>query len=131
MADGSARLVFIEEIEMGKILGRYSHVLLISFKSILMELNQDISENNSLFGLPENEIELLTEIRKKENKEVKARIKDRRISEIETTQVYPENPSLKDIEAILRNEDAFAEVTTRYTAGNKRSAEVRVRKKLK
>jgi DNA-binding transcriptional MerR regulator len=128
-AGSPARLLFAEEIEMGKILGLYKHISLISLRAILSELNQNVAEKKKWFGLSDNEIKMLLEIRKGGEKEIKLRVKDRsakikKIIEIESTKVYAENPSFYEIHKGLMQEGAFAEVSTSFENGKEQSVEV-------
>lgn len=130
LADGTAKLIYIEEVEMGKMLGNYSHMLLISLRSILLELGRDISKNDTMLGLFDGEVSVLSEIRKEGNKEVKASIKNRKVKEIEVLKKYPENPSMEEINKQLIENTSFAEVLTKYENGIKQSSEVKIKKRI-
>jgi len=135
-ADGSARLMYLEQIEMGKIFGYYSHGLLISFRSILKELHLDFAEGRNWFNLSDNEMKMLTEIRKEGSREIRARVKDlnlevKKVVEIDSAEMYSENPSLSDIRKLLQGQGAFAEVIMSLENGKEQSVEVIRKKKPK
>ena len=131
LPDGNAELLTSAEIERAKIIIGSKDMLLISLKSLLKEQKMTVVGATTLFDLSPEELELLKAIRLDENKEVKAKIKNGNIYELEKTKMYPEAPPFEDINRVLKQEGAFAEVVTKYESGKKQSAEVKTRKRWK
>lgn len=135
-ADGSAKILFMEEIEMGKIFGHYGHTLLLSLRSILIELHQDLAEAKGWLNLSKEEVSILKEIRGDGFREVRAKVRDSKIEkqkvlEIENIKLYSENPPLEKIRKELQNEESFADVVTSFEHGKEQSVEVIKKKKPK
>lgn len=131
LSDGNAELLTSAEIERAKIIIGSKDMLLISLKSLLKEQKVTPKKPVTLFELSGKEIDLLSEIRLNGNKEVKVKVKNGHLDEIEMTKIYPEAPPLEDINRVLKQEGAFAEVVTKYESGKKQSAEVKTRKRWK
>ncbi len=131
LIDGTAEVLTSVEIEKHKLLSGSSDLLLISLKSVLKEMGRNPLKPHMLFELSSKEVELLEEIRLNGNKEVKAKIKNGQLDEIEMTKMYPEAPPLEDINRDLKKDGAFAEVVTKYEGGKKQSAEVKTKKRWK
>jgi len=131
LSDGTAELLTSAEIEPMKAIMGSTDMLLISLKSLLKEQKMTVTSPMILLNVSTEEVELLSAIRHGDNKEIKAKIKDGNISELETTKMYPEAPPLEDINRVLKQEGGFAEVVTKYEGGKKQSAEVKTKKRWK
>ena len=131
LIDGTAEVLTSVEIEKHKLLSGSNDLLAISLKSVLKEMGRNPIKPHMLFELSSKEVDLLEEIRLKGNKEVKVKVKNGQLDEIEMTRMYPEAPPLEDINRDLKQEGAFAEVVTKYESGKKQSAEVKTKKRWK
>lgn len=129
-ADGTVNLVSAEEIEMERIIGGSRDMLLISIKSILSELGLDFPEIKSRLELSDEEFELFDEIRHGESSEVKAGIRDGKITEIEATKTSVDLPLDKDIRAEAERDEMYGRVTTQYEKGKQRSVQIVKRKRF-
>jgi len=129
--DGNAELLTSAEIERAKIIIGSKDMLLVSLKSLLKEQKMTVVPATILFNISPEELELLQAVRFNENKEVKAKIKNGNVNELEITKMYPEAPPLEDINRVLKQEGTFAEVVTKYEGGKKQSAEVKTKKRWK
>lgn len=128
--DGRATVASSAQIELHKLLCGTTDLLLISLKSIAREMKLPFGKAEHLFSLANGEEEILQGVRLGKNKEIKARVKDGEVTEIETTEAHTES-SMAKIDKSLKEDGAFAEVITKYADGVRQSAEVRRRKRLK
>ncbi len=81
--------------------------------------------------LDEDEKELLSSIRESDVKEVKAHVRRGWIKEIETTQIYPKDISMTEINKEIEDIKEYAEVLTRHSKGIKQSTEVVKKRRIK
>lgn len=130
LTNGTADLVSVEQIEMEKILGGSKDMLLISTKSILSELGLDFPEVKSRLELSREEFELFDEIRHSGSNEVKAGIKNGKITEIEATKTSVKPLLDKDIRAEAEQGEMYGRVITQYEQGKQRSVQVVKRKRF-
>jgi DNA-binding transcriptional MerR regulator len=131
LIDGTAEVLTSAEIEKQKVFSGSNDLLVISLKSVLKEMGRNPLKPYMLFELSDKEVDLLSEIRLEGNKEVKVKVKNGHLDEIEMTKMYPEAPPLEDINRDLKKGGAFAEVVTKYEGGKKQSAEVKTKKRWK
>lgn len=126
LPDGQAEIATTYEVLSKDFFSNQTDMLMISLKSILKNLGFDVPKANLLHQLTANEEELLWSIRYEDNKEVSMHLSDGAIKELTTVKNYDE-----DTDSKIKKNGEFAEVVTRYTRGEKRSAEVRVKKRFK
>lgn len=119
------------EIEMSKRLNNSGDMLLISLKDILKERGHKVPKADGLFQITKGELEFLEKVRMGENKEIRAKIKDNKISEIETTENYPEAPPLDKINKEFKDAGVYGEMTVKFENGVRQSAQVKKKKLLK
>lgn len=129
--DGSAVLANSIQIEAMKMVGAGDDMLLISLKSIAKEMGLPVTKTAELKPLFEGESELLSRVRDKENGEVIARKKKRKITEIETTTVFPDVTKLSQVRRDLKNSREYAEVSIKLEEGREQSFQVKKKKKIK
>ncbi len=130
LTNGTADLISAEQIEMEKILGGSKDMLLISTKSILSELGLDFPEIKSRLELSEEEFELFDEIRHGEVDEVRAGIREGRITEIEATKTTTKPLLDKDIRTKAEQSEMYGRVITQYEKGKQRSVQIVKRKRF-
>ena len=107
-----------------------TNMLLISLKGIAKKMGLKPPSPATLFSLSDGELEALAEMRSGVSKEVRTRMKDGKVHEVESVELYPDASSTGEIHKALEVERAFAEVITKYADGRKQSAEVRRRKRI-
>lgn len=131
LSSGYADVASIEDIELSKYSLGHSDLLLISIKSILEGRGAKVRKAKPLIGLSSEEIELLWHVRGGESDEVKAKIRNGKIAEIETTDNYPEAPPMSQIGKKFKENRTYGEVNTKYENGRWQSAQVKRRKRFK
>lgn len=124
LPDGQAEIATTYEIFSRNFFDNETDLLMISIKSILRKLKFNVPKSNLLHELTTNEESLLQSIRYEGNKEINIHLKEGVIKELTTTKTYDKEPNLK-------GSIDFAEVINRYTGGQKRSTEVKVKKRFK
>ncbi len=129
-ADGKADIATRHEMEVSKMFFGDEDRLLIPIKPIITKMGLQAYDSDFPSSLSKDEKELLKEVRFGENKEVKARINNNEITEIETIESHSDMSKLKDVEKTLEKERGFASINTKVTDGNKRSFEVVKRKRI-
>jgi hypothetical protein len=97
MSNRNAYLLFSEEIEMEKLIYGYKDMVLISLKSIAIELGLTAPDAQKKLGLSEEEIELLDKIRNTKAKEVTAHLRDKKIERISLKSVEEQPEKLFEI----------------------------------
>jgi hypothetical protein len=135
LPDGTAELATsldLERVKQGN-KGVSEHLLLISLKAVLAETGfvGDVKKLEPLKLLDEDEKELLSSIRESDVKEVRAHVRRGWIKEIETTQVYPRDINITEINKEIENSKEYAEVLTRHSKGTKQSIEVVKKRRIK
>jgi len=130
LTDGATNLVSTEQVEMEKILGGSKDMLLISTKSVLSELGLDFPEIRSRLELSEEEFELFDEIRHSGSNEVRAGIKNGKITEIEATKTSAKPLLDKDIRAEAERGEMYGRVITQYEEGKQKSVQIVKRKRF-
>jgi hypothetical protein len=128
--DGAATLVSAEEIEMDRILKGSQDMLLISAKSILSGLRLDFPEIKNRLELSDEEFEMLDEIRYSGSSEIKAGIRDGKITEMEATKTSAGSLLDKDIRAEAEREGMYGRVITQFEKGKQRSVQIVKRKRF-
>ena len=129
--DGSAVLANSIQIEAMKMVWAGDDMLLISLKSIAKEMELPVTKPFELKPLFAGESELLSRVRDKENGEVIARKKKRKITEIETTTVFPDVTKLSQVRRDLKNSREYAEISIKLEEGREQSFQVKKKKKIK
>lgn len=131
LADGVAGIASSEEIEQAKMLHRKNNdFLLISIKSILNDLDTNVAPPKPLMWLTNPETEAISAIRGK-NDEVIIKVKNQKISEIEKSKIYHENPPVGEINRNLKQKGSFGEINVKYGNGIRQSAKVTEKKSFK
>lgn len=129
-ADGNADVASMTEINNSTMFFSEEDTLLISLKSIISKMGVLTSKSEAQETLSRNEKELIRTVRFEGSKEVKAKINNHEVSEIETIRTYPDTSEMSKIHAELRDNGSFGEITTKYGDGKKQSLQVKKRKKL-
>jgi hypothetical protein len=126
LADGTADIATPTEIELIKrhLPPNRKDMLLISIKSVLEELGIDAVKAKTLMPLTAQETILVASITR-ESREVKARISDGKIKEIEQTVVVSDHPDIHKIDQGIKKDGDYAEVTTKYEKGVKQSSAIK------
>ena len=107
------------------------HFLLISLKNILAEIGTfNVAKIKTLRLLDDKEEELLSALNKSDVKEVKARVRNGHIKEIQTVQTYPNNINVGEINKEIESLSEYAEVLTRHSGGVRQSIEVVKKRRL-
>jgi DNA-binding transcriptional MerR regulator len=131
LADGAAGIATPPEIELLKrrLPPNRKDMLLISLKSVLEELGIDAVRAKLLMPLTDQEAILVASITRG-SREVKAKISDGKIKEIEQTVVISDHPDLREINGRIQEGGEYTEVTTKYQKGVRQSAEVKKKIRL-
>ena len=123
LANGVAGIASSEEIEQARILHRKNNdMLMISIKSILNELGNEVVPQKPLEWLTHSESQAVKIIR--EGGDVNIKAKGSKIAEIESSKIHSEHPSVRHIDKLARKEGLFGDVSIRYEKGVKQSAKV-------
>jgi len=132
LPDGTAELATSLDIEIYK--NNHSdfksHLLFISFKSLLRELGFDAKKIERLESLAEEE-KVVRKAILQGNKSINLKIKDGKIKEIKTEKVISENPKLSEIGKEIEKLGVFAEVVASYSGGKLQSARINEKTRLK
>ena len=131
LADGTADIATPIEIELIKrhLPQNRKDMLLISIKAILEELGFDAIKAKTLMPLTNQEAILIASITKN-SREVKAKISDGEIREIEQTVIVADHPDIQKIAHSIEQAGEYAEITTKYQKGVKQSAEIKKKLRL-
>ncbi len=127
LSDGTADIATAIEIELAKrdLPLNKRDVLLISIKPILNELGFDTKRAEWLMPLTPQETALIHQL-KKGSKEVRVRLNNGVIKEIERTDIIPDHPDTrKIIDEYIRQNGGYGELTTKYEKGVQQSAEIK------
>ena len=133
LPDGTAELATSFDLERLKQDrgGMSEHFLLISLKNILAEIGTfNVAKIKTLRLLDDKEEELLSALNKSDVKEVKARVRNGHIKEIQTVQTYPNNINVGEINKEIESLSEYAEVLTRHSGGVRQSIEVVKKRRL-
>ncbi|MFZ2620893.1 MAG: MerR family transcriptional regulator [Minisyncoccia bacterium] len=120
-SDGQADIASVNELEISKILFDDEDKILISLKPIVSEIGLTARESDKEVSPSRNEKELLNAIRFGENNEVKVKIKNMEMTEMETTKVYPDNASMKDVNKKLKDKEFYGEKIEKIEEGVRQS----------
>jgi DNA-binding transcriptional MerR regulator len=130
-SSGQAVIADTQQIEMSKIGEMSKDMLLISIKSILIEMGRKVVKPRTLFALSEEQMELLHQMQFEEGTEFKIKVDENGdIREIESE--YTEVGDVKDeAEKKVRQDKVYGSIVKQYEDGVCKSAKVVKRKKFK
>jgi hypothetical protein len=132
---GMAEVATSAEIEVVKATNKkLPHMLLISLKALLMSgFNLEVPKPAPLRVTTGREQQVLQQMRDTTNKEIRVRTHDGKISEVETTQIFPESRRVKiaELKKDIQEGGAYAEMTVRFAEGKQQSLSLRKIKRFK
>ncbi|MDD5726114.1 MAG: MerR family transcriptional regulator [Patescibacteria group bacterium] len=131
LSDGEAETAFPHELEASRMINGNFDVLLVSLKSILEAMGMNTAEAKRLFGLSDEEIELLASLRLERNSEINAKMNSNgEIAEIESTKTFNQ-PLDYQIRNQIKKGKMFGKAITQYEDGIPKSIKVTKRQKFK
>ena len=135
LADGSVDMGSSTEIDLAinDLAPNKRDMLLISLKGILQELGIDVKKTEMRLALTKETAALLKTLSStaKSQSEVSLKIKQGRLTEIESTETLSEAPDFTKINQGFKEGEGFGEVTTQYVMGKPKSARVKKRQRFK
>ena len=131
LADGTGDLTSPAEIELFRIVQEHSDMLAIPLRPILKEVGIAVPDVAPSSFIDEKGRVLRDSLYQQGNKEVRVKLHNNEIREIETTKVEPQNPHLHEITQQIKASRAFGEVTTRFEGGVPQSIEIKERRQFK
>ena len=127
--DGTAEMASTEEIEKSKMFYGSKDMLLISIKSILTKMGFNTKNPNRLVDLNREEKELLFSIRGENNSEIKIKLSDNLIKEIESTENISDIPSHKVL-SDSKEKRIYGEVITKFEDGEQKVVKITKKQKF-
>ena len=131
LSNGQAVIADTQQIEMSKIGGMSKDMLLISVKSILIEMGRKVIKPRTLLALSKEQIELLNQMQFEEGTEFKIKVDENGdIREIESE--HTEIGDVKDnAEKKIRQDKIYGSIVKQYEDGVCKSVKIIKRKKFK
>jgi hypothetical protein len=127
---GISTVASSRDLEVSRLFMGHNDLLLISLKGVASKMGFQAVKSDFQVPLSKGEEEMLSQVRSGSIKEVRARIKNGGISDIESVETYPDVKSASGVHKNLEQEKAFAEFVMKYADGKKQSVEVRRRKRV-
>ena len=128
--EGLGAVATADEIAILRLVSGPQDLIAISLKGIVTELGlKEIPSAAISLAIDSRDVEMM-EILNAPGKEIKFSKKDNRINGVETTEVYPNLQSVKDLHKKFKDKNSYGEVTIKYENGKEQSAEVKTRRKF-
>jgi len=131
LADGTGGLSSPAEIELFRASQEHADMLLIPLRRVLKEVGVTVPEITVASFVDEKAQALTRSLYEQDNKEVRVKLQNNKIKEIETTKVEPQNPQLHRITQQIKTSRIFGEVTTHFECGVPQSVEIKERRRFK
>lgn len=110
LANGLADVGTQEEIEINKIIGKSKDMVLISLKSVLEELDVKVKQADSLIGLRNQEMEVISAIRGGDFESITAKLKDNEVIQIDKTAVYHGKTEIEEVRKSLEEDNEYFDI---------------------
>ena len=131
LPDGNAGLNSPAEMEFLRPVREPMDMIIIPLRRILKEVGVNVPDIDPQSMIDRKEMTLRQSIYHEGNKEVRVKLKDNKISEIETTKVaQPENPHVRDVHQYVKDSRIFGDVITHMADGKPQSIEIKRRRRF-
>lgn len=117
LADGTADVGNLEEVEPNKLADGSMSMLVISLKSVLKSLGEEAYTSKPLIGLSEEEAKIVEALRVSGDDELLVKMRDGNVVETQTSKIKHGKQKLSDVMSELKKGNAYADVTIKLQDG--------------